>query len=77
MKKKTYISLETDLSLDSLAEKLADSLSTDELAEFMEKLGENGDWSLEIAYLKRMLVMVKNDFPESAETLEKFINEFE
>ena len=73
------------LTLDELFEQLyeyiEDNIGSDgdykEIAEYLWRLGEGGEWKLEIAYFKLISEKIKDDYPKSYKKLMDFIKEFE
>ena len=47
------------------------------IAEYLWRLGEGGEWKLEIAYFKLVAERIKDIFPNSYSKLMDFIKEFE
>ena len=47
------------------------------MAEYLWRLGEGGEWKLEIAYFKLISEKIKDDYPKSYKKLMDFIKEFE
>ena len=73
------------LTLDELFEQLyeyiEDNIGSDgdykEIAEYLWRLGEGGEWKLEIAYFKLVAERIKDIFPNTYSKLMDFIKEFE
>ena len=73
------------LTLDELFEQLyeyiEDNIGSDgdykEIAEYLWRLGEGGEWKMENAYFKLISEKIKDDYPKSYKKLMDFIKEFE
>ena len=73
------------LTLDELFEYLydyiEDNIESDDdyekFAEYLWRLGEDGEWKLENAYFKLISEKIKDDYPKSYKKLMDFIKEFE
>ena len=60
---------------------LSENIESDDdykkIAEYLWRLGEGGEWKLEIAYFKLVAERIKDIFPNSYSKLMDFIKEFE
>ena len=74
-----YLTL--DELFDCISMYLNENVESDDgykkIAEYLWRLGEGGEWKLEIAYFKLVAERIKDMFPNSYSKLMDFIKEFE